>query len=171
MIQAKENQRITLTKRLISEALISLLGDKNIRRISIRELCAKAGVNRSTFYNHYGSQYDVLDEISAAFLEDIGKTIKTGEHMVLVLRYFDDNLNLSRLLINNIIDSTFSERLFSLPKIQELLDSNNITGHAEKQFIIHGSYQLLRDWINSDTRVSAESQTELILTLANKVCK
>ena len=52
----KENQRILVTKRLLGVALIKLLKEKTIHEISVRELCDKAGVNRSTFYNHYKSQ-------------------------------------------------------------------------------------------------------------------
>ena len=70
-MEKKENQRITLTKRLLQDALINLLRTTDISKISIRELCEKAGINRTTFYNHYGSQYDVLKELSGNFLADI----------------------------------------------------------------------------------------------------
>ena len=64
-MKKKENQRIMLTKRLVQDALIILLRTTDISKISIRELCEKAGINRTTFYNHYGSQYDVLKDILA----------------------------------------------------------------------------------------------------------
>ena len=51
----KQNQRIMLTKQLIHAAFLRLLRSKGIREISIRELCDEAGINRTTFYNHYGS--------------------------------------------------------------------------------------------------------------------
>ncbi|MCC8090140.1 MAG: TetR/AcrR family transcriptional regulator, partial [Oscillospiraceae bacterium] len=58
----KENQRVMLTKRLLKDALIRLLNGKSIDEISVTELCRESGINRSTFYHHYGSPYDVLAE-------------------------------------------------------------------------------------------------------------
>ena len=55
------NQRVMLTKQLIRGALLKMLKTCNINKISILKLCQIAGINRTTFYNHYGSQYDVLN--------------------------------------------------------------------------------------------------------------
>ena len=37
----------------MDEALISLLRVKDLEYITVKEICEKAGVNRSTFYLHY----------------------------------------------------------------------------------------------------------------------
>lgn len=44
------------------EALISLLEKKPFEYITIREICEKAEVNRSTFYLHYENMGDLLKE-------------------------------------------------------------------------------------------------------------
>ena len=36
---------------------------KSIHLISIKEICEEADVNRSTFYRHYDTQYELYDEI------------------------------------------------------------------------------------------------------------
>lgn len=66
----KVNQRIVATKRALQDALIEMLKTQNINSISIRELCQAAKVNRTTFYNHYGSQFDVLNEIAETHLQN-----------------------------------------------------------------------------------------------------
>ena len=48
----KENQRITLTKKLLQEGLLRLLEVKTLDNISVTELCRESGINRATFYNH-----------------------------------------------------------------------------------------------------------------------
>ncbi len=53
------------TARLMDEALISLLEKKNYEFITVKEICEKAGVNRSTFYLHYETMEDVLAECIA----------------------------------------------------------------------------------------------------------
>ena len=56
----KENQRVALSKRMLKEGLIGLLKKKNIREISVNELCQVAEINRTTFYRHYQTVHDVL---------------------------------------------------------------------------------------------------------------
>lgn len=82
-MRMKPNQRIALTKELIHRALISLLKKQDIHKISIRELCDIAGINRTTFYNHYGSQYDVLAEIRDWYIKDIASFALYGSYRLL----------------------------------------------------------------------------------------
>ena len=50
----KNNQRTRLSKILLKNALMDLLGEKgSVAKISVRELCERADLNRSTFYAHY----------------------------------------------------------------------------------------------------------------------
>lgn len=48
--------------KAMDEALIYLLNDKDYDYITIKEICKKAGVNRSTFYLHYENIDDLLKE-------------------------------------------------------------------------------------------------------------
>ncbi len=46
----------------MDEALIECLGKKDLEYITVKEICEKAGVNRSTFYLHYENIGDLLNE-------------------------------------------------------------------------------------------------------------
>lgn len=46
----------------MDEALLSLLEKKDFSYITVKEICAAAGVNRSTFYLHYETTSDLLSE-------------------------------------------------------------------------------------------------------------
>lgn len=50
------------TALLMNQALIELLNKKDYEFITIKEICEKAGVNRSTFYLHYETKEDLLEE-------------------------------------------------------------------------------------------------------------
>lgn len=180
------NHRIALTKELVHRALIRLLKTRQLHKISIRELCEVAGINRTTFYNHYGSQYDVLAEIRDWYLRDIARTLEHTdmrdqksvlERVTLVFTYMEENLEVSRLLIQNNIDETFAQRLFSLPKIEEML-AEVLPGALSEEacrdivsFAIYGSYKLVIDWIGAEDRRSPEALAAGILRLADAVCK
>ena len=57
------DQRIENTKKDIRSALIRLSAAKPYPDITVKELCAVAGVNRSTFYAHYKNTREVLEDI------------------------------------------------------------------------------------------------------------
>jgi AcrR family transcriptional regulator len=50
------------TARLMDQALLKLLGEKDMEYISVKEICERAGVNRSTFYLHYETIGDLIEE-------------------------------------------------------------------------------------------------------------
>ena len=51
-------------------ALLALLEKKTFEYITVSELCAEAGVNRSTFYLHYENTQDLLQETTAYLMQD-----------------------------------------------------------------------------------------------------
>lgn len=51
-------------------ALIDLLKKKPFEYITVREICETAGVNRSTFYLHYETVGDLLQETARYLLDD-----------------------------------------------------------------------------------------------------
>lgn len=184
-MKPKENQRIMLTKQLLQNALLKLLKTVPLHAISIGELCKEAGINRTTFYNHYGSQYDLLGEISQRYLDSIDERLESADssdresvhqRVAMVLAYMAENHELSILLMNNNIDPGFAERIFSLPKIGDLLEAALVNCRDERKraatisFVIHGSYRLLQDWINREDHLPPAEETEMILDLAQRVC-
>ena len=57
--------RIEKTRQSIINAFIELRSHKELERITIKELCEKAQINKSTFYAHYQDIYQhfVLSDI------------------------------------------------------------------------------------------------------------
>ncbi|MBR8643897.1 TetR/AcrR family transcriptional regulator [[Brevibacterium] frigoritolerans] len=49
----KQDRRIDRTKTFLKDALLKLLSENPISKISITELCNEANINRGTFYAHY----------------------------------------------------------------------------------------------------------------------
>ena len=58
----KSESKYFNTALLMDEALLFLLEKKDFEFISVKEICDKAGVNRSTFYLHYENMNDLLIE-------------------------------------------------------------------------------------------------------------
>ena len=58
----RQESKYQYTASLMDEALLLLLEQKDYDTITVKEVCQKAGVNRSTFYLHYESMNDLLEE-------------------------------------------------------------------------------------------------------------
>ena len=124
-MEQKENQRIRLTKKLLTDAFLKMLEEKSVHAVSVRDLCEKAGINRTTFYHHYGSQYDLLHDMANRFLAQIAQQLAEADpdnresvqaRVTLVFQYLEDNLSLSRLLLNSNADPSFAENCLRCPR-------------------------------------------------------
>lgn len=170
----KENQRIMLTKKLLKNAFIEMLQNDSLYHISIRELCERSGINRSTFYKYYGSQFDLLAEMEQDLLNDIKSSLKEDEMQnpkILsdLLRYIEKNLDLVRLLLNSNVDPEFAGRLFAMPQIQKMIKQmlGSELSPAEYEyassFNIFGAYKMVLIWINKEERESPEWLADYII--------
>ena len=69
------DRRVRKTRTAIHQALASLLSEKEPRDITIRELCERADINKSTFYLHFHDIYDCTDHFLEALAEPITEII------------------------------------------------------------------------------------------------
>ena len=60
--------RIRYTKMVIQESFAALLKERPINRITVKEICEGAEINRATFYKYYADAYDLLDKIEEQVL-------------------------------------------------------------------------------------------------------
>ena len=67
----KTDKRIIKTRTNIKNALLSLAQSKKLEDITVSELTKKASVNRSTFYLHYDSVLNVLEDIENEIAENL----------------------------------------------------------------------------------------------------
>lgn len=172
-MERKENRRVMLTKRMLKNALIELLKEKDLYHISIRELCERADVNRTTFYKYYGSQFDLLTDMEGDIIAFINKTVTKNQANIettiqILCKYLESNLEFARLLINNNIDPSFPEKLFSLDTIKESFIKNCFGKYDAIEmeylfnFITYGAFRIICMWLNREERESPEKLAAMI---------
>lgn len=59
----KNNQRFQDTELRLETAALKLMKHTSFKKITVKNICETAGVNRTTFYAHYIDIYDMLEKI------------------------------------------------------------------------------------------------------------
>ena len=178
-MNVKDNQRTRLSKKMFREAMLDLMEEKGgIEKISVRELCERAELNRSTFYAHYTEPREVLREteeeilaLTAEHIRQIGAQMTGGgkEFLASFMRYIRDNDRVFRVLLITAADPAFKSRFVQLALLQ-LFEHLQIKTDAEKQqyiysFLMYGSLGVITQWIRSDYAVTVSEIVDLLFTL------
>lgn len=100
--------RIEKTERGIKNAFIALRSKKPLEKITVRELCEYAQINKSTFYSHYKDIYDLSDTIEAEVVRSITGTITRPEDIMENPARFTKELMLAFISQNSLINILFS---------------------------------------------------------------
>lgn len=125
------DRRVKYTKMVLRESLIKLLQTKPISRITVKELCELADINRATFYTHYTDQFDLLRKISDELIADITSYLDSGlkadetgllEMLTMIFEYIDKNSELCRVLLGMNVDIDFQTYVMQIIKDRIVLE-------------------------------------------------
>lgn len=81
MAGKRDDRRVEFTRFLLRESLAKLMRSKPIQKITIKEICELAALNRGTFYAHFSDQYDLLrhmEDVEVSALSQIVQSVATG---------------------------------------------------------------------------------------------
>ena len=166
MPERKPNRRVQYTRRALREALIDLVCEKPLSSISITDICARADINRSTFYLHYQGIHDLLGEIEAHIIEQMEQqltctpTIETLHSLVDFLermRQSPRNVKLFSALCGEQGDPHFVRRLQEMAyEAFQRGWNNTMPGTAEGRkrliysYIVSGIIAVLSAWMQGE---------------------
>ncbi|MGN1316983.1 MAG: TetR/AcrR family transcriptional regulator [Acutalibacteraceae bacterium] len=184
-MEKKGNQRIALTKRLLKESLSKLMKDKYIHNITVKELCEISGINRSTFYNHYGCPADVLREIELEFIDDLEKIYMNKypddnrdicKRTEALFTYLTEHYELAKLLFRDgDTDSEFPSLLFNAAHVTEIYEQtlSDVSDSYFKllltTFFTNGTYHVIRKWLLDDIPKTPQEMGELVNLFINQL--
>lgn len=77
--QSPLDPRIKRTLLLIREAFVSLLEEKGFDQLTVRDITARADINRATFYLHYRDKYDLLEKTVGGMMVEFERAFRLPE--------------------------------------------------------------------------------------------
>ena len=177
---AMSNQKVLFSQELLHQALLALLKEKPLNKITVRELCAKAGVNRTTFYNHYQSTEDILRELVQQYTFSLSKLFASPDHTFFsvithVLELMERSRDQILPLMQALPGAYLSESILALPQVDlqltQALEARGKLAYKEelRTFILAGSSKLITDWLEAPSRRPATEEAKLILDFCGKL--
>lgn len=176
----KSNQRVRLTKKMLKEAYISLMHIKSTEKITVKELCEVAELNRSTFYLHYNEPNDVLicieDELIdnvINYIDDISVNLIHAPLTLIevFLDFFQQNDEIFRLLLIENPSPYFKEKFIRFC-LKKLVSSIDYTANSQYKdyifsFVVNGSLSILMRWIAHNYDLGKKELATLLFQLSD----
>lgn len=136
------------TTRLIKKVFAEMLSEyKEISRITVSELCARADISRGTFYSHYDDTYSVAEDYENELID----------------RFFDNAKLLESSDMEHFADIFFQYIRENDANYKLLCRSNEVFFAAKKLTTIVTSK--LMEFCNRDPRIKNKEFLELDITL------
>lgn len=172
------DRRVRKTRRQLRECLITLLKEKKVQDITVRELTDMADLNRGTFYLHYKDVFDLLEKTEAELQEDFNQLVCKHDAVDLKQRpsvIFNeiyslvyDNADLIEILLGENGDLNFVNRLKQLIREKCLKDWMEVfrSGNAAAfdaffSFIVSGCIGLVQYWLQTGLKETPEQMAKL----------
>lgn len=69
------DRRVRRTHAALARVLIQLVEEQDLSRISVADVADRAGVSRSTFYDHYRDVHELAEAACTAMIDDLIETV------------------------------------------------------------------------------------------------
>jgi len=140
------------------DSLLELLSDRSVDEISVKELCEKAGVNRSTFYAHYGKVRDVITEMESEITNRVKEICRRENsdpraRLESICEYLYQKKSTELVLFRNHTDTELSSAFEALNAYVLLPGKNSLGEQDEKlmrSFVNFGMFNLIKTWLMED---------------------
>ncbi len=171
--QTKTDRRIVKTKAAIENALIRLLKEKDLSKITISAIALEADINRKTFYLHYSSVNELFDEIISNRIMNIIKDLQCqhrenpteflladiATHLCLTLHHSAQNYpeiyqHIPLVHVFNLALDPLSDAIIKERRQENLAEIENLEYYL--RFAFAGAFSVYHNWLAEKTDLSAD---------------
>ncbi|WP_294131187.1 TetR/AcrR family transcriptional regulator [uncultured Clostridium sp.] len=167
----KIDRIVKKTKESIRRVFNELILKKDFTSITVSEIANLAEIDRKTFYLHYNSMADILNEFESELTDKVSDIIKTDEFIDIekflcgLNNIMLENIEVYRKIANQ---TTY---VFLLKDCKNILKNSIIESFYEKsnmsidifkiyaEFIASGIISIYTDWLNSNSKMTLEELT------------
>lgn len=174
----KEDRRVRRTKKLLAQALMELLQQKQVNEITVKELTDLADMNRGTFYLYYRDIFDMMEKTEAEMFSRLDNIAALHEHddvkhhakplLMDLFSFIRENQEMCRVLLSPHGDMNFLHGLYEFIREKTRRFWIDDSTHREEEdfdyrfsFVIFGCAGLIRSWVTRNCPESDVHMAEL----------
>lgn len=167
------------TRQNLIDAFWEIYTVKRIEKITVKEITAKAGYNRGTFYEYFTDVYHLLDELENSLIPTIDElpayTTSAGDSLGLPLENFlqlyEHHSKYYSVLLGANGDPAFSS------KLKQQIKASLVEHFREKaqdpleldytlEYVLSAMVGIMSYWFNQQQNISKERLMDLIRNLS-----
>lgn len=171
----KQDLRIRKTHKFLYAALFDLMEQKAFSEISVTDICQKAMVHRTTFYNHFEDKYHLLrcaiESMQEEFISQVSHNEEPHAFYLAMIDQILDHLYENRQAYSRMLNANRGgdiTRVFHKNIVQLLLDDFNyfpknslrlpaeIPTEALAEFYTGAFFSLASWWLENDIPIQKE---------------
>jgi AcrR family transcriptional regulator len=179
----KQNRQTFRSRRLLQEALITLLRDKSYAKITISDITDEADLARSTFYAHFDTKEQLLisyvDDLLDQFFEMISTRDRTNPDVktdiqinIKFFQIWDECCNIEEVIksvdIDNLILYRFRqywEKSYEATSAQYKSQRSPELVKYLNNYLAYSFFGILKTWLEDDKKFSPEIMGQLLYSL------
>lgn len=170
--------RTRYTRQVITDAFLQLLRQKPVERITVKEVCALAQINRSTFYRQYKDCFDLMEQLEQRGLELLEELLQatqaqgTAATMTSLLCALRDNDSLLGVMARQNQDERFLYamvgrcfRYMNTRQENMAIAANETQQNMRNAFLAAGVGGIIQYWLRSGMQTEPGQVAAVIAAL------
>ena len=161
------NKRRKDSQKRIETAFVRLLQHRELREITVTEICQSAGVNRTTFYANYLDIVDLANavqkrlemEIFDLYREEREQKYNSNDFLKL-FRHIRENQIFYQTYFKLGLDGKFQITEYDIRQAAAYYDNRYIDYHVE--FFRNGFNAMIKKWLKNGCRESPEEMFSIL---------
>ena len=173
----KEDLRIQRTRNAISKTFAEMLQNMNYEKITIKQLAELANINRKTFYLHYNSLDDVLEELLQERIDEYARNFPSSaeQNLPRLIKDFflycgEENVFLQHIICDKSCSLIHAKILRKFRNLESKKNENREFKYRQNiidAFLETALLGIFRQWVADEKRIPLD---DIIVLATQLVC-
>ena len=165
-MNTKNNKRRRESIEKIGKAFVELLQTKELKEISVSDICKMTELNRSTFYANFEDIYDLADKLRLQLEQDFGALFMDDpenreiDGAVKMFRHIYENQLFYKTYFKLGYDEKNKIMIYDTVRAEKDFENKYIRYHIE--FFRNGINAIIKMWLNDGCPETPEEMAEII---------
>lgn len=177
MVGIKNNRRAQYTQERLKQALIQLLQQVPLAKITVTALCQQADINRSTFYAHYHDPIALFRAIEQDLIIAIRPLLAGVEpDLPAILMVLKQQQTATLVICHNLNESTLLQQFLQSIRHETALNYQHWFQTDDPvmldyyfDFFLGGALRVIMTWLQADARESPTQIAKVIMTIMQRL--